>query len=182
MVKAKHTYKMPNRHKVEVLIAFLIGLGPWIYGLYELNIGNPMPGWVYGWGLVLTVIGLGLGTIQAIGGIKVRKNSTLFAESSSEDVLSVWMVKPGLAWKNKLDLGINKVDLHKVSSVKLDNVAGQDVIFLLANENDYSGSLVIPKRLATTKELSSYLDEFFSNKSSLLGSEAKQQLKDFIKN
>jgi hypothetical protein len=182
MVKAKHTYKMPTRHKVEVLIAFLIGLGPWIYGLYEVNMGNPMPEWIFSVGSILAVIGVGLGSVQLIGGKKVRKNSTLFAESNSDDILSVWMVKPGLAWKGRLDLGLNKVNLNEVDNIRTDNLAGQDVVFLISNQKDNSSSIVIPKRLATTKELSSYLDEFFSKKDIKLDAESVLKLKDFIKN
>lgn len=147
-----HKLKMPNKHYLDFLILTIVGAAPWIiWGFTDSS-------WAFGFGIGLTPVALTFMIVQAVGGIMIRKSTTLhFQVTENTGVAKVWMHKPPSLWRNIMSASNNLVNLKLADVATYKKINGKPVLALV--ESETNNILNIPYRLAHQPAVNTYLKE-----------------------
>lgn len=151
---------MPKKHYLDFIILGLLGATPWAIWLFNQS------SWAFGLGIGLGVISAAFMAIQAIGGIRIRKGTTLHFEVKEETgIARVWMHKPPPLWRNSMKAPTNRANIELADAVTFKKINGKPILTFI--ESSEKNILNIPYRLAHQPAVNSYLKEILQGNNKL---------------
>lgn len=155
MSKVKVTHKFPRKSasNVEAVFLFLLLVGGGTVVRF-MNVG--FDGVPY---YIVLALGFILTFILVRTDFKRRHNSQLFAEFDTDDTkVHVWMNKGTAAWKGRLSVLGNEIDLKNVGHVSLEDINFNRTLIL--TEKDSNKRMYIPQRVALQPEFKDFVLNF----------------------
>jgi hypothetical protein len=157
ILHVKHRLKLPAKHFIDFSVLTVIAVAPWFWwfasgGGVALTVS-----------IIVSIVALGLLFVQLVGGIKIRRNTTLHFEADvSTHTVSSWMEKPPTQWRNILSPSeSSRVQFDSFDNIFMKKVNSKPVLYL-ANKDEHGIKVILPYRLAHVPEVKKYVTERIS--------------------